>query len=64
MTNSELNGKVALVTGANKGLGFEMSRQAQHGLTVLIAARKLQAAQEAATTLKNEGLKAEAEAIA
>ena len=60
MVNSESNGKVALITGANKGLGFEMSRQlAQQGLTVLIAARKIQAAEEAATTLRNEGLKAE-----
>lgn len=60
MFNSESNGKLALVTGANKGLGFEMSRQlAQHGLTVLIAARNLQAAQAAATTLKHEGLQAE-----
>ena len=64
MVNSESNGKVALITGANKGLGFEMSRQlAQQGLTVLIAARKLQAAEEAATTLRNEGLKAEAIAL-
>ncbi|MCC3428417.1 MAG: SDR family oxidoreductase [Microcoleus sp. PH2017_01_SCD_O_A] len=61
MVNSESNGKVALVTGANKGLGFEMSRQlAQHGLTAIIAARKLEAAVAAATKLKNEGLKAEA----
>ncbi|MFB2892953.1 SDR family oxidoreductase [Aerosakkonemataceae cyanobacterium BLCC-F50] len=64
MDNKESNGKVALVTGANKGLGFEMSRQlAQQGLTVLIAARKLQAAKEAATLLCNEGLKAEAIAL-
>ncbi|MCC3513419.1 MAG: SDR family oxidoreductase [Microcoleus sp. PH2017_17_BER_D_A] len=61
MVNSESNGKVALVTGANKGLGFEMSRQlAQQGLTVIIAARKLEAAVAAATKLKNEGLKAKA----
>lgn len=61
MVSSESNGKVALVTGANKGLGFEMSHQlAQQGLTVIIAARKLQAAVEAATQLKNEGLKVEA----
>ncbi|WP_315785409.1 SDR family oxidoreductase [Fischerella sp. JS2] len=64
MVNGESNGKVALITGANKGLGFEMSRQlAQHGLMVLIAARKLQAAEEAATILKNEGLKAQAIAL-
>jgi NAD(P)-dependent dehydrogenase (short-subunit alcohol dehydrogenase family) len=64
MVSSESNGKVALVTGANKGLGFEMSRQlAQQGLTVIIAARKLEAAVAAATKLKNEGLKAEAIAL-
>lgn len=64
MVNGESNGKVALITGANKGLGLEMSRQlAQHGLTVLIAARNLQAAEEAVTTLRNEGLKAEAIAL-
>lgn len=64
MVESEVNGKVALVTGANKGLGLEMSRQlAQQGLTVLIAARNQKAAEAAATTLKNEGLKAEAIAL-
>lgn len=60
MVNSESNGKIALITGANKGLGLEMSRQlAQHGLTVRLAARKLQAAQDAAATLKQEGWLAE-----
>jgi NAD(P)-dependent dehydrogenase (short-subunit alcohol dehydrogenase family) len=35
--NSESSSKVALVTGVNKGLGFEMNRQlAQQGLTVII----------------------------
>lgn len=64
MASSESNGKVALVTGANKGLGLEMSRQlAQQGLTVIIAARKLEAAEEAATKLKDEGLHAEAIAL-
>jgi NAD(P)-dependent dehydrogenase (short-subunit alcohol dehydrogenase family) len=61
MVSSESNGKVALVTGSNKGLGFEMSRQlAQQGLIVIIAARKLEAAVAAATILENEGLNAEA----
>jgi NAD(P)-dependent dehydrogenase (short-subunit alcohol dehydrogenase family) len=64
MVNSESNGKVALVTGANKGIGFEMSRQlAQQGLTAIVAARKIEAAEAAATILKNEGLKAEAIAL-
>jgi NAD(P)-dependent dehydrogenase (short-subunit alcohol dehydrogenase family) len=64
MDSSESSGKVALVTGANKGLGFEMSRQlAQQELTVIIAARRLEAAEEAAAKLKSEGLKAEAIAL-
>jgi NAD(P)-dependent dehydrogenase (short-subunit alcohol dehydrogenase family) len=64
MVNTASNGKIALVTGANKGLGLEMSRQiAQQGLTVILAARKLQAAEGAATKLKEEGLKAKAIAL-
>jgi NAD(P)-dependent dehydrogenase (short-subunit alcohol dehydrogenase family) len=64
MSDSESNSKVALVTGANKGLGFEMSRQlAQAGLTVIIAARKLGAAEAAVAKLTSEGLKAEAIAL-
>ncbi|MCU0569589.1 MAG: SDR family oxidoreductase [Oculatellaceae cyanobacterium Prado106] len=64
MTNSALTPKVALVTGANKGLGLEMSRQlAQQGFTVLIAARNLQAAEESVALLKNEGLEGMAIAL-
>jgi NAD(P)-dependent dehydrogenase (short-subunit alcohol dehydrogenase family) len=49
--------KVALVTGANKGLGFEMARQlAQSGATVLLAARDAQKGEAAAAKLKQEGL--------
>ncbi|RZL13253.1 MAG: SDR family NAD(P)-dependent oxidoreductase, partial [Hymenobacter sp.] len=33
--------KVALITGANKGLGLEIARQlGQQGLTVVLAARQ------------------------
>jgi NAD(P)-dependent dehydrogenase (short-subunit alcohol dehydrogenase family) len=61
MTNNGFQGKVALITGANKGLGLEMSRQlGQQGFLTLIAARNLQAAETAATTLNSEGLKASA----
>jgi NAD(P)-dependent dehydrogenase (short-subunit alcohol dehydrogenase family) len=64
VVDNEFNDKVALITGANKGLGFEMSRQlGQHGLTILIAARNRHAAEAAATTLQNEGLKAKAIAL-
>ena len=49
--------KVALITGANKGLGFEMARQlAQSGATVLLAARDSQKGEAAAAKLKQEGL--------
>jgi NAD(P)-dependent dehydrogenase (short-subunit alcohol dehydrogenase family) len=49
--------KIALITGANKGLGFEMARKlAQFGVTVVMAARDPQKGEEAAATLRKEGL--------
>ncbi|MDP9169047.1 MAG: SDR family oxidoreductase, partial [Acidobacteriota bacterium] len=49
--------KVALITGANKGLGFEMARQlAQKGVTVVLAARDAQKGEAAAAKLRQEGL--------
>ena len=54
-------GKVALVTGANKGIGFEVSRQlAALGMTVLMGARNPQLGNEAAAKLGAEGLKVKA----
>jgi NAD(P)-dependent dehydrogenase (short-subunit alcohol dehydrogenase family) len=51
--------KVALVTGANKGLGFEIARQlAQKGFTVVLAARDSAKAERAAASLRAEGLDA------
>ncbi len=53
--------KVALITGANRGLGLETARQlGLQGITVVLAARDLAKAEAAATTLKNEGIDARA----
>jgi len=50
---------IALVTGANRGLGLEISRQlAARGLTVLLGARDAQKGEAAVAELKNQGLEA------
>ncbi len=49
--------KVALITGANKGLGFEMAKQlAKEGVTVVLAARDQAKGESAAAKLRAEGL--------
>ncbi len=49
--------KIALITGANKGLGFEMARQlGKTGVTVVLAARDPQKGEAAAAKLRGEGL--------
>jgi NAD(P)-dependent dehydrogenase (short-subunit alcohol dehydrogenase family) len=51
--------KVAFVTGANKGIGFEIARQiGSTGVTVLLGARNKAAGEEAAATLAAEGIDA------
>ena len=51
--------KVALITGANKGIGLEIARQLGHqGITVIIGSRDPQRGQAAADALKAEGLDA------
>ena len=56
---AEAQTKVALITGANKGIGFEAARQlGRAGYAVLVGARNQQFGEEAAGKLRNEGLDA------
>ncbi|QNI37906.1 SDR family oxidoreductase [Edaphobacter albus] len=53
--------KVALISGANKGIGFETARQlGKQGITVLVGARDLGKGEAAASQLKKEGIDAQA----
>jgi NAD(P)-dependent dehydrogenase (short-subunit alcohol dehydrogenase family) len=54
---AETNGKIALITGANKGIGFETARQlGKQGIKVLLGARDPAKGETAATTLRAAGL--------
>jgi NAD(P)-dependent dehydrogenase (short-subunit alcohol dehydrogenase family) len=56
--------KVALVTGSNRGIGFETARQlGQQGVSVVVTARTEREAADAASKLRSEGIEAEALAL-
>jgi NAD(P)-dependent dehydrogenase (short-subunit alcohol dehydrogenase family) len=51
--------KVALITGANRGIGLETARQlGKEGVTILVAARELSKSEAAVAELKKEGIDA------
>ena len=53
--------RIALITGANKGIGFETARQlGQQQITVLLGARDAAKGEAAAAKLRAEGLEARA----
>ena len=53
--------ELAVVTGANRGIGLEVCRQlAQHGMRVLLTSRHAERGQEAADQLARHGLAVEA----
>ena len=54
-----MKAKIALLTGAYKGIGLETGRQlGAQGVTVLLSARDLAKAEAAAATLESEGIEA------
>src|SRR5215212_1404705 len=56
---SDFAGRVALVTGANRGIGLEVARQlARQGFAVVVGARDVSKGERAAASLTGEGLEA------
>ncbi|KAH1000472.1 WW domain-containing oxidoreductase [Dendroctonus ponderosae] len=55
LVGRDLSGRIAVITGANSGIGFETARSlAKHGCTVIFACRNLSAAEEAIEKIRTE----------
>jgi NAD(P)-dependent dehydrogenase (short-subunit alcohol dehydrogenase family) len=60
MKNAKQNGKVAFITGANRGLGLETARElGKQGIIVVLGSRDPKKGEAAAAKLRNEGITAE-----
>jgi NAD(P)-dependent dehydrogenase (short-subunit alcohol dehydrogenase family) len=57
MSSNDTRGKIAVVTGANRGMGFETCRQlGKLGFRVVLTSRDAEKGAEAARRLRDEGL--------
>ena len=60
MSNTKLTGKVAFITGANRGLGLETAREiGKQGIVVVLGSRDPKKGAAAAAKLRDEGIDAE-----
>jgi len=58
--NMAKNGKVAFITGANRGLGLETARElGKQGIVVILGSRDSKKGEAAAAKLRDEGINAE-----
>src|SRR6476620_4653576 len=65
MKNAKRNGKVAFITGANRGLGLETARElGRLGIIVVLGSRDAKKGEAAATKLRAEDITAESLAFA
>ena len=60
MNKAKPNGKVAFITGANRGLGLETARElGKQAIVVVLGSRDSKKGQTAAAKLRDEGIDAE-----